>query len=341
MRASRRLFLLLLPALLLFSSCSRRGEEHTVTFFAMDTVMGVSVFGPDGQEAARAVQAELQSLEKLLSVTDAGSEIYAANHSGGAAVEVSEQTAGLLSRALELCESTDGALDVTIYPVVKAWGFTTGEHRVPSEEELSGLLERVDYARVQLDAQTLSVPAGTELDLGAVAKGYAGDRAAALLRARGVESARLELGGNVHVLGAKPDGSPWRVAVRDPDGEGYAGVVEVTDRAVVTSGGYERYFEEGGVVYWHIIDPRTGRPARSGLRSVTVVAPSGLLADALSTALFVMGPEEAAACWRSRQDFDFILLKEDGTAAVTEGLADSFTLSGDWAGRALEVVRRD
>lgn len=340
MRAAKRLsLLLLLPALLLPSSCASAKEEHAVTFFAMDTVMGISVFGPHGQEAAQAAQTEIRSLEKLLSVTDADSEIFAANRSGGAAVEVSEQTAELLSRALELCESTDGALDVTVYPVVKAWGFTTGEHRVPMEEELSALLERVDYTRVSLDGQMLSVPAGTELDLGAVAKGYAGDRAAALLSAQGVTSAKLELGGNIHVLGAKPDGSPWRVAVRNPEGEGYAGVVEVTDRAVVTSGGYERYFEADGVIYWHIIDPHTAQPARSGLRSVTIVARSGLLADALSTALFVMGADEAAACWRSRQDFDFILLKDDGTAVVTEGLADSFTLSGDWAGRPLEIVR--
>ena len=121
---------------------------------------------------------------------------------------------------------------------------------------------------------------------------------------------------------------------------GYAGVLEIVDKAVVTSGGYQRYFEQDGEIYWHIIDPAQGRPARSGLQSVTIVADEGTLCDGLSTALFVMGREEALDFWRTRNDFECVLISEDNTVAITEGLEESFSLYGDWEGRALEIIRR-
>lgn len=340
----RRLLAALL-ALALLTACTPQQREYTSSFLAMDTVMSVTVYGGAGQEAEEAAsealeaaRAEIEALEKLFSATDPDSELYAANHSGGQSITVSENTAALLSRALELCGETDGALDVTIYPVVKAWGFTTDSYRVPAEDELAELVKRVDFTQIKLDGTTLTVPEGMELVLGAVAKGYAADRAAALLEARGVSAAKLELGGNIHLVGTKPSGAPWQVAVRDPSGEGAMGLLQTDGGAVVTSGGYERYFEQDGITYWHIIDPSTGRPAHSGLVSVTITAPSGTLADALSTALFVMGKEKAEAFWRERQDFDFILIGEDGTVTVTPGLAGRFTLSKEWAGCEVEVV---
>lgn len=331
----RRLAVVLL-ALVLLTSCAP--PEYSASFLAMDTVMSVTVYGRGGPEAAEAVESEIKGLEKLLSVTDGNSEIFAANHSGGKPVAVSGDTAELLSRALELCGETAGALDVTVYPVVRAWGFTTGTYQVPEEAALAELVRQVDFTQIKLDGDSLTVPAGMELDLGAVAKGYAADRAAAALEARGVTCAKLELGGNIHLIGTKPDGSPWRIAVRDPSGEGYMGVLETDGGAVVTSGGYERYFERDGITYWHIIDPATGKPARNGLVSVTIAAQSGTLADALSTALFVMGRDKAEEFWRARQDFDFILIGEDGSVAVTPGLEKRFTLSDGWTG-GVEVVQ--
>lgn len=345
---SSRLLCALLAVLALLCGCEKEPpppegpaeeESHIATLLAMDTVMKLTVYGPGGQAAADRASARIEELEALLSVTDEGSEIYAANHSEGAAVPVSSDTAALLGKALALCGASEGTLDVTIYPVVRAWGFTTGTYRVPEAEELRELLTRVDYTRVSLEGGSLALPAGTEIDLGAVAKGYAGDQVMASLKGQGVSSAIIELGGNVQALGSKPDGSPWRVAVHAPDGSGYAGVLEIRDRAVVTSGGYERYFEEDGETYWHIIDPATGYPAKSGLASVTVVSESGVEADALSTSLFVMGRERAEAYWRGRGGFQCILIGEDGSVAVTEGLEDSFSLYGSWSGRPLEVIR--
>jgi len=326
--------------LVLLSGCAAApAQPWEAEILAMDTVMKLTAYGGGGERAVEQAAARIRELEARLSVTSEGSDVYTANHTGSAAL--SEDTAALLKRALALCEDTGGALDVTIYPVVRSWGFTTGEYRVPDQETVSALLKRVDYSQVSLEGNLLTLPEGVEIDLGAVAKGYTGDVLMDLFRAGGVTSAIVELGGNVQALGAKPDGSPWRVAVQSPEGEGYAGVLEVTDKAVVTSGGYQRYFERDGETYWHIIDPRTGRPARSGVLSVTVVADEGVVGDALSTALFVMGPERAAAYWRARGGFDYILIDEAGAVTVTEGLEDAFSLCGSWRDRPLSVERRE
>lgn len=337
-------FLIFLWVLLLLAGCSAAPEEVPCRYelMAMDTVMSLTVYGKPDQEARDILQraaGQIYELDALLSVTDEGSEIYRVNHSGGETVQLSEGTCKLLVEALELCRSTEGALDITIYPVVRTWGFTTGEYRVPEEAELDALLEKVDYTQVLLDGERLTLPEGTELDLGAVTKGWTGDRMMETFAQAGVTSAIVELGGNVQALGSKPDGSPWRVALQAPEG-GYAGALEIVDKAVITSGGYQRYFEQDGETYCHIIDPSTGYPAENGLASVTIVADQGLRGDGLSTALFVMGREKAEAYWRTHPDFDFILLGEDGTVAITEGLEGSFSLYGDWEDHPLEVIRK-
>ena len=335
----KRLLCLGLTLSLLFGCApARTAATAERTFFAMDTVMTVRIYAGGDGALLDAAGDRVKELEALWSVTDPDSEIYTLNRNGSAAL--SGDTAGLLAGALELCERTGGALDITIYPVVRLWGFTTGEYAVPEAEAIEELLTRVDHTQVALDetAWAAGLPAGVEVDLGSVAKGYTGDVLSGLLKAQGVESALLNLGGNIQAVGARPDGSPWRIGVRDPeDAAGYIGVVEVIDRAVVTSGGYERYFERDGVRYWHIIDPATGAPARSGLQSVTIIGESGLLCDALSTALFVMGLDRALEHWREYRDFEAVFVAEDGSVTVTAGLEDSFTLSR--TDRTLTVAR--
>ena len=336
-----RRFLALCLALVLLSGCTSRPQNAVPeerAFFAMDTMMTLRLYGGGNEALLDAAEDRARELEAFLSVTDEHSEIYALNRDGFAAL--SGDTAGLLAGALELCARTGGALDITVYPVVRLWGFTTGEYAVPEAGAIETLLAQVDYARVALDeaAGTATLPAGVELDLGSVAKGYTGDVLSGLLKVGGVESALLDLGGNIQTVGGKPDGSPWRVGVRDPEDEaGYIGIVEVVNQAVVTSGGYERYFEQDGVRYWHILDPETGTPARSGLQSVTVIGESGLVCDALSTALFVMGLDRALEHWREYRDFEAVFVCEDGSVTVTAGLEDSFALSR--ADRALTVAQ--
>ena len=244
---------------------STETQEFSTSIFAMDTVMDLKIFGDDRAPLDKAAEL-ITSLENTLSTTDSGSEIYALNHSGS--VSLSENSAALMRRALELCEETDGALDISIYPVVRTWGFTTGSYRIPSQEELDGLLTHVDHTKVQLSADdVVTIPEGMELDLGSIAKGYTGDMVCDYFRTQGITSALLNLGGNVQTVGTKPDGSLWRIGIQDPENTGeYLGVVAINDEAVITSGGYERFFTgEDGQTYWHIIDPATGAPARSGI----------------------------------------------------------------------------
>ncbi|MGN1347014.1 MAG: FAD:protein FMN transferase [Eubacteriales bacterium] len=316
-------------------------EKHSRTVFAMDTVMELTVYSADEEVLEKSAE-KIAELESKLSVTLPDSEIHTLNTDGHAVL--SADTAFLLASAQNVCESTGGALDITVYPVVCAWGFTTGDYRIPSDEELTALLAHVDSASILLDGPNASLPEGTAVDLGSVAKGYTGDVLCGLLEENGVTSALLNLGGNVQALGSKPDGSPWRIAVRHPtDAENYLGVLEISDMAAITSGSYERYFTgEDGRKYWHILDPATGKPADSGLLSVTVVGESGLLCDALSTALFVMGPDRAAEYWRTHaeEEFEVIFVTEDGGISITEGLRGCFVLSEAFADMGFTVIER-
>ena len=320
-----------LCACLLLTGCqstSSGGEvqNFSTQVFAMDTVMDLSLFAEDGHLLDEA-EALIRQLDESLSTTNEESEIDRLNTDGF--TTLGPDSAQLLGRALEFCAETDGALDLSIYPVVRAWGFTTDHKQVPPADELAELLTKVDYREIGFDHATgsASLPEGMEIDLGSVAKGYTGDRVAQLFRDGGVTSALLNLGGNVQAVGGKPDGSDWRVGVRDPlDPEGYLGILTMQNKAVITSGGYERYFEEDGEVYWHIIDPKTGYPAKSGLISATIVGDEGVYCDALSTALFIMGPEKAADFWREHQDFGMVLVTEDNRVLLSPDLADSFTL---------------
>ena len=315
-------------------------EKYTKTVFAMDTVMDITPYGPNAEAAADAAAKRISELEALFSVTLEDSDISAVNHAAGEPVQVSEETATLVSEALTYCEATRGALDISVYPVLRAWGFTTQEYRVPGAEELTELLSKVDYAKVRCDGFAVTVPDGMEIDLGSVAKGYTGDEIMRVFRQNGVTSGLVSLGGNVQALGAKPDGSPWRVAVQDPLGEGFVGVLEIADEAVVTSGGYERYFEQDGEVYWHIIDPATGAPAKNGVISATIVSDSGLRCDALSTALFILGEDAAADYWRAHGDFDYLLVLDNGSIVISEGIADRFAVDDHWADSPLTVVTK-
>ncbi len=313
--------------------------EHSESFFAMDTYMTFTAYGTDAEPAILAAEDKIRELEELWSVTDKNSDVYAVNHSSGQTVTVDWKTAELLSYALDMAEETNGALEPTIYPVLTAWGFTTGENRVPAETELAELLEKVGYDKVELNNDQIQMEPGGMIDLGAVGKGYAGDEAAQILRERGITAALLDIGGNIQAIGTKPDGSDWRVGLKDPFSGGVLGIIQVSDVAVVTSGNYERFFiGEDGKVYGHIIDPATGHPVENGIASVSVIASEGKLCDALSTALFVMGLENAQDYWRQRRNFEMILIMEDGDIYLTEGIRDSFSLNSEYRNMKINVI---
>ena len=334
---------LLLPSaltLLLLSGCtSQTVSESRKNFFAMDTVMDFTIYGQE--DLLDQTESMIRSLEAEMSVTDPDSEIAVINENGDG--KVTDDTSDLISAALSLCKRTDGALDISVYPIVRAWGFTTGNYQVPDDASIQALLPLVDYTQIdyQQDSGDIHLPDGMEIDLGSVAKGYAGQKAADFLKENGVTSGLLSLGGNIQAIGNKPDGSPWKIGIQDPfQNESPMMVLSVTDKSVVTSGGYERYFQQDGKTYWHIMDPSTGYPAENGLVSVTIVGTDGMLCDGLSTSLFVMGLEKAADFWGSSDDFDAVFVTEDQTVYITEGLADSFALTEDYANTQVQVIRR-
>ena len=338
----------LLASLLLAGSLTACGgtaaqEMQSIQVFAMDTVMGLRACGGETEAALAAAEDEIYRLDEALSRTREDSLVSVLNQNG-AAQDLSAAEQALLSEALTFRDATGGAFDITIAPVMDAWGFTTEERHVPAPDALAAAMALVDSEELSVDTEASAASlarAGMEVDLGAVAKGFAAREAEAAIRDAGGTSAMLDLGGNVTVIGAKEDGSPWRVAVKDPRDTGsYLCVLALTDVTLSTSGGYERYFEEDGVRYHHIIDPETGYPADSGLLSVTVVSADHLLADALSTALFVAGPEEALDFWRSRDDFELVLCTGQGELLVTEGLEDVFTFAGADRGYTYEIARR-
>ncbi len=334
---------LLALGLLALAGCQKAPEPVEFTTFAMDTVMNFTLYGEKKQTADTVkplLAGGVSALDKILSATEEGSDIARLNRRGTGGVGT--ETAEVLAKALELCEATGGALDITAYPAVKAWGFTQEEHRVPSPAELEALAEKIDYAAVKLEGGAVSLPEGVEMDLGAVAKGWAGDLLAEAVRANGISSALLDLGqSTITAVGAKPDGSPWRVGVVDPARPGACfAVVELEDMAMGTSGGYQRYFEQDGEIYWHILDPDTAAPARSGLASVTVASPSAFLCDGLSTALFVMGLEDGAQFWRDHPELDFevVFVTEDGEIYRTAGLEGRFSLAEGYEDREVVVL---
>lgn len=298
--------------------------------FAMDTVMEVSAWGDGGEAAVEETEQMLYDLDALLSRTREESQVWVLNHGDHAPVEPDQDLAELLVRAEHYSRETHGAFDITIAPVVEAWNFTGEEPRVPSETELTELLGHVGMYHVHWEEDGVFLDPGTEIDLGGIAKGYASDRVTEIYTTHEVPRGLAYLGGNMLAWGNRPDGTPWRIGIQDPaNPEGYLGVLQLENAFAITSGGYQRFFERDGRIYHHIVDPSTGYPADSGLTSVTVVADSdfgnGTMCDALSTALFVMGEEDALNFWRDRRDrFDLVLVTEDGRVLVTAGLEDRF-----------------
>lgn len=333
--------LLALVMVLALAGCSKNGgdaggtggeEPFSKDIFAMDTYMTLSAYGDAKEDAVNAAIKEINRLDALLSTGKDTSEVSKLNKNGGG--DLSEDTNVLMAEALKLYGDTDHLFDITIYPVMELWGFTSGEFRVPTEAELAKALTLVDAGEVRYDANTRHVSYqkdGMAIDFGGLAKGYTSAKVAELYKEMGVTSGLVNLGGNVQAVGYKPDGTDWRIGIQHPaDAEQLLGVVKTHDAAVITSGGYERYFEEDGVTYHHIIDPATGHPADSGLISVTIVSADGMLADGLSTSLFIMGKDRAAAFWQKhKNEFQFVLCEKDGTLIVSDGLKDTFTPSDE------------
>ena len=318
--------LFLVPLMFIIMSSCGENKAYSRDIFAMDTYMSVKAYGKSAENTVSECEKLIHQLDSELSVTDEKSCIYKLNASKGEPVEVTENASEIIRDAKKISLKTNGALDITMLPLVKEWGFIDGSYHIPESETIADLLENVGYQKIQLSDNTVTIPEGFQIDLGSVAKGYTGDKVIDMLKESGIKSAIISLGGNVQTLGRKTDGSEWKVAVRDPfQPDEDMCILSVTDKAVVTSGNYERFFiGEDGKKYCHIFDPENGYPADKGLVSVTVIGDRGLICDALSTAVFVAGEQRAMKIISEYTDYDFIMVTDSGKILYTDGISDKF-----------------
>ena len=318
------------------ASVTAKGGKADAALFAMDTYMGITVYSESAFELAVSACERIGELETIFDAGSPESEVALLNAHG--TYEVGSEIIDQIEAAAIVKARSRGAFDLTVGALVELWGFGQ-EPKVPTEEELAKTAALC--GDIVINGSTVTVPEGAMLNLGASAKGYTSNELAEYLRANGVESALISLGGNIQVVGTKPDGSLWRVGVQDPRNENAnLGVLSVKDMAVVTSGDYQRYFIEDGVRYCHVLDPRTGKSVDNGVCSVTVMCENGLLADCLSTAMMVLGREAALEYWSVWGGFEMLIVTSDETITMTPGFSSAFS-PGENLSYTVEVFNED
>lgn len=319
-------------ALLLVSLLSGCGAATSVSddFFAMDTFMSLTVWDKSEVQAQAAVSAaeqRINGLSNALSRQVSSSPLAQLNAAGGKAVTLDGDTYAALSKAVAYAELTDGAFDPTTAPLSDLWGIGTDHAAVPDPEALDEALVAVGYQNIELLGDNRArLKNGAQVDLGGIGKGYATD---AVAQMQGGGAMLATLGGNIGAYGENPNAGDgrWTIGLADPDNSAaYIATVSVSDQSVVTSGDYERYFEQNGMRYHHIFDPKTGYPAKNGLRAVTVVDAESTRADAMTTALFVMGLDKGLA-FCAEEGIDAAFITSDHKIYVTDRLKGSLTLA--------------
>ena len=311
-------------ALLALALCLAGGAaaetKESVVGYQLDTIITLTAYCEDKAVLEDALK-ECDRLEQLLSKTIEGSDVWRINHAEGQPVEVDPVTAEVIRTALAISEISEGAFDITIAPASALWDFKAETPALPDAEALAEAASRVNWRALQLEGNTVTLPAGMMIDLGGIAKGYIGDAVRAYLENRGITSAVLAFGGNIVTIGTKPDGKPWKIGVQDIDGPAMESmlVLQMGGGSAVTSGNYERGFELDGVRYHHILEPATGWPVQNSLASVTILGDSSAMGDGLSTAAFVLGEEKGLALIESMKDTEAIFILKDRTVITTSG----------------------
>ncbi len=311
----------------------------------MGTIISQKIYGAQAKAASEAVLRKIKKLEAKLTINAPGGEINQLNNNAGLKiVTLSKETISLLKKATQISKLSEGAFDITVGPLVKLWKIGSNDFRIPSKQAIATALKLVSYQDLQITGQTARLAEqGQLVDLGGIAKGYAGEVATTIFQEYQIKSAFVNLGGNVVAVGSKPDGKAWRIGIQNPRGPkgSYIGIVAVKNKSVVTSGDYERFFEKNGQRYHHLLDPHTGVPAKTGLLSVTIVANSPTVADALSTAVFILGLEKG---WQLVTNYpelspEAIFITTDKKIYVTSGLKKTFIFQ-DESGQYHYVEKR-
>lgn len=304
----------------IFSGCAST-PQVSKTALKLDTVVTVTIYGSSDSQLIDSAFAEIDRLAGLLDVHRDGSELCLLAENAGEWVSVSAETYEVLLLAKEFYTLSGGYFDITAAPLVELWNVNGGGY-FPTDAEISAALELVDGDELAVEVGRARLGAGMQADLGGIAKGYIADKTAEHLEALGVESAVIDLGGNIVLLGGKPDGSPYKVGVKDPlDADGpLLEVVSCRDESIVSSGIYERFFEHEGKNYHHILDPYTGRPSESDLAGVTVICDRSAEADALATTCMLLGSAEGMALVESIDGAEAVFVTRSGEKLLSSGM---------------------
>lgn len=312
----KRLTALLSASILLLSGCSglprERSQTYTDTLF--DTVISVQIFDSVDEDVLKGCEKLCKKYDSMFSNKIEDSEISRINSAGGNPVEVSKETIKLIKKGIYYSEMSDGAFDITIAPVSSLWDFKAETPSVPSPEAIAEAVSHVNYENIIIRDNTVKLAdpqAG--IDLGAIAKGYIADQIKDYLEEEGVRHAMINLGGNVLAMGSKLDGSDYNIGIRKPFDETGEPItsVKISDKSVVTSGIYQRYFKADGKIYHHILDPNTGYPCENNLYSVTILTDSSLTADALSTTCFLLGYDRGMKLINQLDNVDAVFITND------------------------------
>lgn len=318
------IFILILSVI---QGCQDKEElpEATATTFAMDTIIQMKAYGVKAQEVIDASFGRIRDIENRMSAHIKSSQIEIINSNPGQEIKVDKDTFLVIKKALEYAKLTEGKFDPSIGPLVQLWGIGTEKARVPDDKEIKDALSVVNYRWIELNEENTTVKItkkGMRLDLGAIVKGYAADEVRRIVLENKIKSAYVNLGGNVMVIGSKPDGSLWNIGIQDPRLErgSVMASIRLEDKTIVTSGNYERYFIEDGILYHHIIDPITGKPARSGVISASIITQNSFDADALSTSVFILGPEKGMELVEKLPHIEAIIITDDLKVIISSGL---------------------
>lgn len=329
-KKKKTIFLLsLMFSLLILTGCGSDSAENLPeaedNAFLMDTLVQMRAHGENAEVAVEESMERIKNIENLMSRTIEDSDIYQLNNNPSQDISISQETKQVLEKAMYYAEITEGDFEPTIGALVDLWGIGSKDASVPTQAEIDQTLSNTGYRYLKFNnSSALITHKGVKLDLGGIAKGYAAEEVKKVVQKYDVDHAFVNLGGNVLVIGDKVDGSPWKIGIQDPrEGRGNVmAIVDAVDLTIVTSGNYERYFEEDGKIYHHIIDPKTGYPAENNLLSASIISKNSFDADALSTAVYVMGLEKGMNFIENLEDVDVMFITNELDVYISSGLKD-------------------
>ncbi len=322
----KKVILIFTVVAILLTSCAVEQEPYSKTELYLGTVVTIIIYDENAEDLMNGSMAEIGRLENLLSANIESSEISRINESAGIkGVDVSAETIEVIEKGLEYYDTSSGLFDISIGPLVDLWGIGTSEARVPSTDELDAAIDKIGIDNIRIEGNNVMLlETGMKIDVGGIAKGYIADKTAEYLKENGCDAAVINLGGNVLTVGAKPDGTKWRIGIQNPfEPTGtYLRVIEVDEMSVVTSGSYERFFVEDGITYHHILDPGTGYPADSDIAGVSIISSKSIDGDGLSTTVFAMGFEKGINMIELISGVECIIILKDGNIQYSSGIAD-------------------